>query len=188
MRIAATTGDGSMSIRHHLGFAPRLGAVLFFCAIAPFALGEEKSKEAALVLQGTTGKPIRITASEVKSLPHIEIETADHKGTKTKFSGVPIRALLDKIGVPHGEDLRGEWLRAFVTVDADDDYRAVFSLVEFDPAFTDRTIILADTRDDKPLPKGRAPFQVVVPGEKRHARWVFRVKEIRVVDSRSVKD
>ena len=47
-------------------------------------------------------------------------------------------------------------------------------------------VILADTRDGQPLEKYKGPFQVVVPGEKRQARWVRMVKEIRLVDSRSL--
>jgi hypothetical protein len=94
--------------------------------------------------------------------------------------------LLDKLKVPKGEAFRGEWMRAFVVVEATDDYRAIFALPELDPGFTDRVVILADTRDGHPLEKYKGPFQVVVPGEKRQARWVRMVKEIRLVDSRAL--
>ncbi len=146
---------------------------------------QDKPPEAVLILQGTTGDPIRITESEFKKLPHVEVDVVDHHGQKGHFSGVPLRTLLDKVGVPQGEKLRGHWLGAYVTVDALDDYRAVYALAELDPAFSNRTIILADTRDGKPLDKRHAPFQVIAPGEKRPARWVFQVHEIRVVDSRA---
>lgn len=70
---------------------------------------------------------------------------------------------------------------------AKDDYRAVFALTEFDSDFTDRTIILAYERDGKPLDDHATPFQIIVPGEKRHTRWVRMVKTIKVLDSLWVK-
>ena len=96
--------------------------------------------------------------------------------------------LLKKVGTAQGETLRGEWLRAFVTVDGHDEYRAVFALPEFDADFTDRIIILAYERDGMPLDEKTGPLQIIVPDEKKHARWVRMVKEIRVCDSAWVKD
>ena len=160
-------------------------AAVVACVHSGHAVAQDKPPEAVLVLQGTTGEPIRITASEFKKLPHVDVEAVDHHGQKGRYSGVPMRALLDKVGVPSGEKLRGRWLGAYVAVDALDDYRAVYALAELDPALSGRTIILADARDGKPLDKRHAPFQVIAPGEKRPARWVFQVHEIRVIDSRA---
>lgn len=164
-----------------------LGLIWLLVSVVRVAPADAKSPPAAIVLQGATGNPVRLTLGELKNCPRVEIEAADRGGKKAKYAGVPLRALLDRIGVPQGENLRGEWLGAFVLVDAKDGYRAVFSLAELDPGFSDRTIFLADSRNGRPLDKGRGPFQVIVPGEKRHARWVRLVTEIRVVDSRAVK-
>ena len=79
-------------------------------------------------------------------------------------------------------------MRAYVTVDARDEYRGVFALPEFDADFTDRIIILAYERDGIPLDEKTGPLQIIVPSEKKHARWVRMVKEIRVCDSAWVKD
>ena len=75
-----------------------------------------------------------------------------------------------------------------MTVDARDEYRAVFALPEFDADFTDRIIILAYERDGMPLDEKTGPLQIIVPGEKKHERWVRMVKEIRVSDSAWIKD
>jgi hypothetical protein len=146
---------------------------------------DEKPNEAVLVVQGTTGEPIRLTAGDLKKLPRVEVEAVDHRGNKSRYSGVPLRVLLDKVGVPQGDKVRGKWIGSFVAVDALDDYRAVFALAELDPAFNDRTIILADQRNGQPLDKKHGPFQVIAPGDKRQARWVWGVREIRVIDSRA---
>jgi hypothetical protein len=166
----------------------QLGAVCLLLAGAErAAAADAKSDAAAVVLRAADGKTVRLTQSDLKKLPRTEVETVDHRGNKAKYSGVALRALLDKLNVPHGEALRGEWMRAFVVVDAADDYRVIFAMAELDPGFTDRTIILADTRDGQPLKKFQGPFQIVVPGEKRQARWVRMVKEIRIVDSRTLE-
>jgi hypothetical protein len=54
---------------------------------------------------------------------------------------------------------------------------------ELAPSFTDRTILLADRRDGKPLSDREGPLQVIVPGEKKHARWVRQV--VRLVVGRA---
>jgi hypothetical protein len=172
------------------GFCSRqfqVGMLLLWAAIAGFALASGKQPEAELVLQGTTGEPVRLSASDFRKLPHVEVEAVDHGGNKARYSGVPLRALLDRIGVPQSDKIRGRWLGAFVAVDALDDYRAVFGLAELDPAFNDRTIILADERNGQPLDKKHGPFQIIAPSEKRQARWVRMVKGIRVFESRPAK-
>jgi hypothetical protein len=61
-----------------------------------------------------------------------------------------------------------------------DAYRVVFALPELDPAFTDQMILLADRRDDKPLPSNEGPWRIVVPNEKRQGRWVRQVVAITI--------
>lgn len=73
------------------------------------------------------------------------------------------------------------WLAACLLVEAADGYRVVFALPELDPAFTDRTILLAGKVDGHPLDGKQGPFRIVVPGETRMARWVRQVTALRVV-------
>jgi hypothetical protein len=82
-----------------------------------------------------------------------------------RWEGVAIRELLTRAGVPEGEALRGRALSSAVVVTGADGYRAVFGIAEFDPAFTDRVAILADRKDDAPLPANAAPFQLVITSE-----------------------
>jgi hypothetical protein len=65
-------------------------------------------------------------------------------------------------------------------VEATDGYRAVFALAELDPELTDRVILLADTKDGQPLSPSEGAFRVIVPGEKRPARWVRQVRALTV--------
>jgi len=67
-----------------------------------------------------------------------------------------------------------------VVATASDGYRAVFALAEFDPGFTDQVILLADKRDGKSLSAREGPLRIIVPSEKRHARWVREVSSLTV--------
>ncbi len=62
-----------------------------------------------------------------------------------------------------------------LVVEASDGYRAVFALPELDPAYTDKIVMLVDKRDGKLLDAKEGPLRIVVPDEKRHARWVRMV-------------
>jgi hypothetical protein len=49
-------------------------------------------------------------------------------------------------------------------------------LPELDHASTERVDLFADLRDGKFLPAVEGPLRVVVPDEKRQARWVRQVR------------
>ena len=91
------------------------------------------------------------------------------------MKGVEVGEILKLAGVKFGEQLRGKDLALFLVVEAADHYRAVFALPELDHAFTDRIVLLADRRDGKPLGTNLGPLRVIVPDEKRPARWVRQV-------------
>jgi DMSO/TMAO reductase YedYZ molybdopterin-dependent catalytic subunit len=46
---------------------------------------------------------------------------------------------------------------------------------------TDKTVLLAFSRDGAPLDAAAGPLRIVVPDEKRQARWVRQVTELEVV-------
>jgi Oxidoreductase molybdopterin binding domain len=96
------------------------------------------------------------------------------------FEGVALVELLQQAGVPLGKDLRGDRMVTCVVVGAADGHRVVFALPEIDPAFSDRLILLADRRDQQPLAPREGPLRLIVPGEKRQARWVRQVTSVTV--------
>ncbi len=73
-------------------------------------------------------------------------------------------------------------MTTIVRVTASDHYQVVFSLAELDPALGNEQVILADTQDGHPLTKDD-PFRLVVPGDKRPARWIHNVTTIEVTNS-----
>ena len=73
----------------------------------------------------------RVTASDLARLPRITVTIVDH-GTKATLEGGELRHLLEKVGTPLGERLRGKEVARYVTVEAADGYVAVFALAELD--------------------------------------------------------
>jgi DMSO/TMAO reductase YedYZ molybdopterin-dependent catalytic subunit len=96
------------------------------------------------------------------------------------YEGVPLEALLQKAGVPQGEQVRGAAMTSYVLVEAADDYHVIFSLAELDSSFQDSEVLVADTMDGAPLAPDQGPFKLVAPHEKRPGRWVKMVKSITV--------
>jgi hypothetical protein len=98
-----------------------------------------------------------------------------------RYSGVTIADLLTKAGIVLGDTAKRKTIVSCLVVTAADNYKAIYALSEVDPLFANRTIIVADRADKKPLPEDVGPFQIIVPGEKKHARWVRQVTALEVV-------
>ncbi|GAB3251896.1 hypothetical protein GCM10027347_10610 [Larkinella harenae] len=138
------------------------------------------SSYAQVTVSGEVAKPLTLQAADLKALPHVEVMGKDRDGKEHRYSGVALADLLKRAGATLGAELRGENLMKYVVVRAVDGYEALYALPELDPDFATRTIILADQVDGAPLPAGVGPYRVVVPGEKKPARWVREVKHIEV--------
>jgi hypothetical protein len=134
----------------------------------------------ALRVQGEITAPLRLTIADLAQFPHQSVTAKAHDGKESRYEGVAVFEILKKAGVPTGKELRGKAIALYLVVEASDGYRAVFALPELDPAFTDRVILLADRRDGQPLSSHEGPLQIIVPCEKRHARWVRQVITLRV--------
>jgi hypothetical protein len=60
-------------------------------------------------------------------------------------------------------------------------YQVVITLPELDPAFSSRQIVLAFLKNGKPL-DDQGPYCIVIPEEKRMARWVRQVTKLKIVE------
>ena len=98
------------------------------------------------------------------------------------YEGVALKTVLEKAGAGFGEALRGKRLGLCLLVEAADGYRVVIALPELDPAFTDKQVVLAYLKDGKPLDEKEGPYRIVIPDEKRMARWIRQVIKLRIVD------
>jgi len=134
-----------------------------------------------LTVQTESGKPTILTRADIEALPHIKVTTSV-SGTPTTFEAVALEAVLEKAGVEFGQTLKGRRLASCLLVEAADGYRVVVALPELDPAFTDKQVVLAFLKDGKPLDEKEGPYRIVIPDEKRMARWVRQVTTLKIVD------
>ena len=156
--------------------------LLLICCDPITAPAQDSPPTSRVVLSvgGEVPRPSKLTAPEFARLPRQTVRAKDHEGKEAEFEGVPLVEVLKASGVQFGQDLRGPALATYLIVEAADGYRAVFALPELDPAFSDRVILLADRREGKPLGGKEGPLRVVVPGEKRHGRWVRQVVALKI--------
>jgi DMSO/TMAO reductase YedYZ molybdopterin-dependent catalytic subunit len=131
--------------------------------------------EVVFRIGGDIERPQQWTLDDLAKLPRREVRARDRDGTEATFAGVALVDLLRLAEVPLGEKLRGSHMALYLLVEAADGYRVVFALPELDPAFTEHVVLLADHRDGQPLTTTEGPLRLVVPDEKRHARWVRQV-------------
>jgi Oxidoreductase molybdopterin binding domain len=106
-----------------------------------------------------------------------------HDKKSEVYEGVLLQKLFRRAGVPQGHQLRGLVMATYVLAGASDGYRVVFSLAELDPDFLDSDVIVADTLDGVPLASNQGPFKMVVPHDKRPARWVRMLKSLTVIQT-----
>jgi hypothetical protein len=121
---------------------------------------------------------VALSPADFRALPHITVKVNNgHINTAETYSGVPLATLLEKVNAPLGKELRGEAMTSYVIASGSDGYSVVLSLAEVDPNFRDAQVLVADTREGQPLGSS-GPFQLIVSGDKRPARWVRNLTSI----------
>ncbi len=146
---------------------------LLCAAVMPAAAQQVK-------VSGEVAKPLSISAAGLAKMKRTTVTLNDRDGKAHSYTGAAIQDILEQAGVTTGQQLRGKNLTKYLLVKCADGYEVLFSLAELDSSFTDRTVILADALDGGPLPAGKGPFRLVVPGEKKPARSSFQVTELVV--------
>jgi len=150
--------------------------------VAAMALGQQPVpvQPATLVVKTIGGRTLTLAAQDLSKLPQIKLNAVDHDGKNHEYAGVKLRDVLTQAGVATGNDVRGKEMTDHVIVEASDGYRVVFSLAELDSDFGNLQVIVADTVDGHPLGAKEGPLRLVVPGDKRQARWVRMVTTVSV--------
>jgi hypothetical protein len=140
--------------------------------------GPVQSANTLLLIDNTRNGSTPLSLADFHALPHISITVHNgHTNAEESYSGVPLANLLGRINAPMGNLLRGDAMATYVVATGSDGYAVVLSLAEVDPGFRENQIIVADTRDGQPLGKNGL-FQLIVPGDKRPARWVRNLVSI----------
>ena len=171
-----------LSVPRGLFLAPIFFALLAGAVAEPRAAVQD-IKDVLLTMTREGQAPIRLTAADFAKLTRRTVKATDHEQNVATFEGVLLREALQPLGLPFGKDLRGKALTIYLLIEAQDGYQVVFTLPELDGLFTDKVVLLADRRDGKPLSEKEGPLRIVVPDEKRQARWIRQVKSITARDA-----
>jgi DMSO/TMAO reductase YedYZ molybdopterin-dependent catalytic subunit len=146
------------------------------------AMPAAQSTDVLLSVTGEVTTELHLTAADLKALPRTSVTAMDaHEKQSHVFDGVALAELLKRAGLPSGENLRGKSMSLCVVASAADGYHAVFSLAELDASIGGEQVLVVDTVDGAALPAGQGPLRLVVPSDKRPARWVRMVQSITLV-------
>jgi hypothetical protein len=182
--LRCNPNDERRSLRYAAGMNQRVLIVGFVCTVVAAALFAQQARNPDAVstqdslLLKNDQVSVSLAAADFRTLQHISITVHNgHAGRDETYSGVPLATLLVRINAPMGNALRGKAMTTYVTATGSDGYAVVLSLAEVDPDFHENQIIVAEARDGQALGKN-GPFQLIVPGDKRPARWVHNLVSI----------
>ena len=154
-------------------------AVLSFALTASAQMNAKT--EPVLRVEVENGKTLTLTVKDLAKFPRREIKAKAHDEKEAIYNGYNLSDILLAAGAKIGKDeLRGKEQAAYIAIEAVDGYKATFSIAEVAPEFTDKIILLADTRDGKPLGEQNGVWQIIVPDDKKHGRWVRQVTALKI--------
>lgn len=160
--------------------AAKDGEVQEFFSVEP---GVSFRLTAGVILRilGDLDHPLDLKKEEFAKLPRTAVKVPGKDGGEVEYKGVLVRDILKAAQIPLGDhSLRGPWVDRTVHFRAADGYQAAFGLGEFDDDLAEHGIILADEKDGSALPGGEGALRLLVPGEKRPARWAKGVVIVEI--------
>ena len=149
--------------------------LLTLCSVTPLAAQAGDS----LVLVSPESRVV-LHAADFARLPRDTARAQFHEQPAEEYSGVPLPALLQLVGI-RSDSLRGRSLALRVVLEAADGYRVVLALTDLDPPLGGRRVILADRVAGQPLPPKEAPFRLLIPGDQRPSRWARQIVAVYVL-------
>ena len=152
----------------------------FIFVLLGLSAGAQSTDTSSILVNGEVTHILVLKATDLATMNRITYSTGEGDGPEQTFSGVSLADILDRAGAPLGKQLRKENMTKYLLVKAGDGYQVLFTLPELDSSFTDRTIFLADHLNGKTMPAGKGPFRIIVPGEKKHGRWIWDVRSLTI--------
>ena len=159
-----------------------MGFALLFLGVV--SLDAQSVQELKIAVTGDVATPLTLNANDLAKMPREHVDVAAPDGPKSSYEGVTLQEILKKAGIGFGSQMRGKALAAYVLAEASDGYTVVFSLGELDPDLGALHVIVADTRDGKPLAADQGPARLVLPADKEGARSVRMLDKLEVVKLR----
>jgi hypothetical protein len=137
----------------------------------------EKARSTSLSVT-VAGKTQTFSPADIAGMPHETVSVMNAHLKKTEsYSGVPLAALLDKVGLPFVKANEHTLLHSYWIAEGTDGYQVVVSAYEALSAVHMDSVLVADSSDGKPLEADGA-LKLVISGDKRPQRWVQNLKSL----------
>lgn len=133
-----------------------------------------------LTVSGDVAKPLTLALADLDQMPQKTLALSPRDGKPQSYQGVLLSELLNRAGAPQGGKLKGPAMATYVVAEGSDGYRVTFSIAELDTDFQDSQVLVADKLNGDPLGEV-GPFRLIVPQDKRPARWVRNLRSLKVV-------
>jgi Oxidoreductase molybdopterin binding domain len=131
------------------------------------------------------GRQSILTPADLAKLPHRDVRVIAEGATDSAtVSGVNLWDILQAAGAPPTEASGRQRAVMYVRLKGGDGQNAVLALVEVDPGFSRRTVLVADHRNGKLLDESEGPWRVIIPDDQRHARWIRGLVGVEIVTLR----
>ena len=133
---------------------------------------------------GAVGKPRAWSAAQLQKELPADVQTVLYtlKGAAHTAHAVPLWAVLQAGQPLVNPQIKRHVLQFAAAVSGRDGYTVDFTLGELSPEFGANAVWIAWDEDGKPLPEDAGPVELLVPGDKRAARWVHGVSRITLTD------
>lgn len=119
--------------------------------------------------------------ARLKQLPAHTVVVAGHDGEQSTYRGALLFDVLGAGCTSVSAASKRERIGMVVRAEADDDYHVVVALMEADTSFRDKPVLVCYEKNGQPLDAHDGPMQLIVPDDKRHARNVRGLKELKVL-------
>lgn len=151
-----------------------------FCLAAIAAAGAQRPSAPVLHVHAE-GREVVLTAADLGGLPRHELRVAaENASDSATVAGVTLWDILQKASIPSQEASGRQRAATYVRLMGSDGQSALFALVELDPGFSRKTVLVGDRRNGRPLDSTEGPWRVFAPDDLRHARWVRGLVRIDV--------
>ena len=179
----ALTHNRAMDVRLRI-LALLLGARICLSyqgASAQAGIIQERSATSELSVSGDIPSKFVFQTKDLDAMPQVSALVIQENGSKSKFTGVLLRSLLEKAGAPIGRALRGKAMASYVLAKARDGYEVMFTLPELDPSFGNERVLVVYKQDGKPLFGYEGPFKILCPDDKAGARSIRMLTSLEIV-------
>ena len=151
---------------------------LLLCVLAALTIVPAAAHAQALALRNGE-RTVTVSMTDLAAMPVVKFQTDDEE--KLAYEGVSLVDLLQRVDVTFGQTMRGPRLATYLVAGGADGYRVVIALPELDGDFSrNPAALVALRRNGQPLSARDGPLQLVLPGDKRHARWVRGLTSLSV--------